>query len=1278
MKHRVVVRLFGRVDVSLGESSIVFPSRKATALFAYLCLHRGKQHSRALLADLLWEEADEGSARRNLSTTLWRVRSTFRENDGVRVLAKGDSVALVCDSDVLEVDVETFAHLISEKGTSDEERLSVLKRAEALYKGDFLEGYDSQWCEEARRHYSALYRDVLRSITDLLFERGEYESCAEYLEKLLSSDPLSDDVNAKLMLTYHLIGRRSTALAVYDHFRSLLHTELGLLPAEATTELWNRLRKQADWVAPTPGSAKIPLRSDEQVAEVQLIGREKELGSLVSLLETPGGVTTICVIKGEGGVGKTRLAGALSEEAALRGYEVLQGRCPDLQSPPPYQVFVQALWPRIERYMSSQGPLSGVIERVVAAVSPPAAGRALHEVPEISDSAIVLEVLLRLLTDTLSHRGTLLVLEDLHRMDRASEALLLSLVDRAPKARLVVVVTIREDASAGSPLLDRLSASCSIIDLQPLGRIDTERLASTVLGISSIPRELSDLLWSTACGVPLFSLELLKYLADKGYLIRDSDGIITFDSRILNSERPNFPTRIIEVLRRRIEALEEPVREILSSAAILGAEVGFGELEGILGFPLDQLSEGVERLVACRLLTEGNCTLRFSHDTIRTAVLSSIGKQKLKVLHRRAGELLEHSKRARTEELAWHFGEAGDFQKASRYREISGDTARALHANADALRWYSLALSPLASKSRRDPTLERRKAALLLKRQSVLDLMGDRRGQANDIEKVFKIAARLNDPGLLAQTEYHHSRLLCRENSNQKALGAASRAVQLYQQVRDPQGEANALESMGLAYVNLRDQRGARAAFRRALILFRRARDPAGEARSLVNLGTLLALDGKNADALRHLDQAEHVLRLLDDKRSLAGAVLQKGVLKRCFGHMKASEILLTAGISMMKAVGDRIGEARGLSQLANTHTAMGMVREAMHEARRALKAAVVAGDTRALIVFLNNAAYGPFRCSGDFYRAEHSVGRALKLVAESGRDENLANYYDTMAAVLLDKGEPRQALKWARQSYTYFRAWKGRFRFLGAHIDFRLGMCYLELAQNQKALAFLRKSISAWEREEELGLRIIALSATGRLHAAESRFAQAIAYAREVEGLLRRVDGVDLLQSVHWNQYITFRSAGSDAAARRSLRRAYLCLMQQSQSLKGRFRRRFLYGVKTNREVLSEFERVNGSDLDHSTRRDRSVGVFVHPLAVLGLFDDVVERRRAVLIYLRAGQLTQREIAFRLGVSERTVRSDIASLRRQEREGTGLDGNDAGPGVEIGPQGLGGHVEMK
>jgi DNA-binding SARP family transcriptional activator len=1244
--EQLTARLFGGLTVLHGGIPLDFPSKKAATLFAYLVHNRGVGYSRGRLADLLWGDADETSARRNLSTTLWRVRAALRSVGKVELQARGEMVCLVGDHDVLDVDVDTFKSLVAVRGASDEQRLESLTRAEALYKGEFLQGFDCQWCEEDRRHYSALYSDVLDSIVDILFKRGEYAGSMSYLQKLLASDPLSEEVNARLMLAYHLTGKRSTALTLFDQFRVQLKTELGLEPSPATMELWTNLKKQSDWVIPTIhlDTGLAPPRP--QWSEIQLIGRECEMGVLIPILADMSAQSTVCAITGDGGVGKSRLVAALGEEAVLRGYEVLRGRCPDLETASPYQVFVQALWPRMQRHIAMEDPLSEIIGKLAAAVSPQALGMIPENGTRVSDSALMSEMLLGLLTEAPAGRGTLVILEDLHHIDRASEGLLRNLLDRTPNGRLILAATMRSDEPSTARILEHLSSAAMVIPLQPLQPPDTERLAAVVLGVDAVPHQLREIIWATTAGVPLFVLELLKYLADKGHVVTAPNGETKIDSLAIAAMAPTLPTRIMEVLRRRIKGLETSQRAILLCAAILGAEVPYAELEAMVERPLDQISEDVEALLQRRLVIEGDGGLRFPHEIVRAAVLSTAARDKRRGLHFRAAKLLEQTG-APTQTLAWHFEEAGDLARASHYGEMSGDTARGLHANADALRWYTISLAHRGGR-KNTPDGEWRRAKLLLKRQAVLDLTGDRRGQARDIREALAIATRLDDPGLKAEAEYQYSRLLCRENLNDKALGAAERAIRLYRQLRDSQGEAWASESLGLAHMNGRDQSGARRAFQRALALFRRAGDIGGEARALVHLGTLLVLDGRGTQALRHLERAEQTLRVLDDKRSLAGAVLQKGVLVRDFGQLRTSENLLRTGISLMREIGDRIGEARGLSQLSHTHVAMGRLRDAMHEARRALRVAMLAKDTRAMIIFLNNAAYGAFRCVGDFSRAERFVGKAVQLARETNRQENLANYFDSMATVLLDKGDPVEALRRARQSRMAFKSWKGRVRVLGPQISFRVGMCYFELGEYNRAAFYLERAVAAWEREGEKNLRILALSFVAAAHGHQSRTAQATGYAREVERLLRGVDGVEQLQLVHWNQFRTFQRLGFPAAAKRSLRRAYISLLQQSSDLKGRYRRRFLYGVRRNRQILEEVDRAfgMGADMDDATRR---IGIVVHPLAVLGTFDNIEERRKVVSQYLTARMLTQREMALRLGVSERTIRSDIAYLRTRD-----------------------------
>jgi DNA-binding SARP family transcriptional activator len=1248
LTKRLSVRLLGSLEVRFGDAPIEFPSRKAATLFAYLAHNRQISHSRGKLADLLWPDADESSARRNLSTTLWRVRLALRDVSKVRLQTKGEVVSLECLDDGLDVDAESFRALIAPGEVTDEQRLHSLIHAEELYKGDFLRDLDCLWCEEDRRYYSALYHDLLSSIVEAQFKRGEYASSIAHLQRLLDVDPLSEEANTKLMLAYHLTGKRATALAQFDRFKAQLSADLGVEPSQPIVELWRNLKRQSDSSAPPAELKRSALPTDPPWLEIQMVGRESEVSSIVPILADMTARLSICVITGVAGVGKSRLAAALGEEAELRGYEILRGRCPDLETSLPYQVLVQALWPRIQRHISIRSPLAEVIRRLVAAVSPQVLPTAPQDGGRLSDSALVSELLLGLLTEPPAGRGTLVILEDLHRIDRASEALLANLVDRTQNGRLILVATVRDDEPSATEVVRRLSPPAMVVPLQPLERTSTDRLAAVLLGVSVIPHQLSEILWTTTAGVPLFVLELLKYLSDRGFLHTDANQGTRIDSTAIASLGPTLPKRVVEVLRSRVEGLGSSAREILMCSAVIGTEVPYGELEGMLGLPLDQLSEGIELLLERRLLAEGEGGLRFSHDIVRGAVLSAVPKDKRRELHMRAAEILER-RGGQAQALVWHFEEAGDYIRASQYSEVAGDAARGLHANADALRWYTASLARWGGRGRKGAVVERRRARLLLKRQAVLDLMGDRRGQAQDVREALRLAVRWGGPTLKAEAYYHHSRLLCRENRNDEALSAADRAIRLYRRLRDTHGEATAAESLGLVYMNVRDPRGASSAFKQARSLFQRAGDIGGEARALVHLGTLLVLDGKGTQSLRYLDRAERMLSLLGDEHSLAGAVLQKGVLHRDMGQLRVSEALLSAGISLMQEIGDRIGEARGLSQLSFTHVAMGHLREAMHEARRALRMACLANDTRARIVFLNNAAYGAFRCVGDFRRAELYIGQTVRLARESSRQENLANYYDSMAAVLLDKDEPREALRWARQSRMAFRAWRGHFKFLSPQINFRVGVCHYELGEYGRAVAHLERAAAAWKSEGDKGLRILALSFVAAAHCHEGRRAQATRSARETERLLQSVDGVEQLQCVHWNQFNTFRRLGFGAAAKRSLRRAYVALLQQSTDLRGRHRRQFLYGVKKNREILAEVGRVFEASIDlfDATRRKT---ISVHPLAVLGAFDNAHERRKVVAEYVAAGVLTQQEMALRLGVSERTIRSDVAFLKTAPR----------------------------
>ncbi|MDR7553658.1 MAG: BTAD domain-containing putative transcriptional regulator, partial [Armatimonadota bacterium] len=1180
--------------------------------------------------------------------SLWRIRRELRRWQNVAVHSGRDGVQLNCTD--VDVDLDRFRESVARAAVSrDEERRQLLIEAEAAYTGDFLEGILDDWCEEERRALKTTYEGVLREIGTACLETADYGSAIEHLEKLVRLSPYDEDAHRELMRAYYMAGKRGAALSHFQRMKQNFAEELQSSPSAATIQLYEHIRASADWLLPSASKSHyaddVKSAPADSFAIVPLIGRGREADRICRALdhglEGRGSSVLIC---GDIGVGKTKLIDAVTVEARLRGFDVFIGVCPDLEYPSPYQVLIQALWPRIRGRLVSGGASAKYLYQIGGG-SPFPSASSLEE-PDASrgqaEGSVINEYVADLLRSALvSPRATLLILEDIHRIDRASEGFLVNLLGRLPAARVVVVLSARRGERDSERIISTLlAAGAEVMELAPLAEDDVARLVEMLLGRVTPIRRFAGFVHRRTGGVPLFVVELTKFLVSEKYVRRTPEGAWVFDERSVTADNWRLPSQVMETIRRRILRLLPEAQRFLGVAAVIGSEVPYEVLEHLLGIPEDRFIETVEDLSRSRLLLESEGGLRFPHESIRMAALNTLSRTRLRKLHSKVAAILEVLAPGRTSDIGWHHAEAGNLVKAAQFFELSGDRARNFHANEDAVRYYSHAISSIEASCRESQQSLRHLASVLLKRCEVLDLVGERAQQAQDIDSVIRIAVRLGDPSLRGQGLYLLSQVQARLNLNADALKSASEAEYLFRIARDMRGRALAAQSAGLVYVNLRNEREAGRALRRSVELFRNLGDQAGEARSLVHLGTVMTIARDSRTSMQCLNRAERVLRGLGDKRSLAWAVMQKGVLCRYVGQVARSEELLMEGVRLMQEIGDKIGEARGRSQLSCTRVAMGKLRDGLRDAITASRLARESRDVRAMIVILNNAAYTTLRCLGNFARAQECARAAIRMVSRDGGAENKATYYDTMAAVLLDKGDSGGALRWGKQAYVLHARRKGHFGFVGDEIAYHLGLAYLRLGKVGSAEHYFNRAVNSWRRSGDLVGLIHGVSALGELGLARGRIDEALEAAREVQKLLRKVDGLEQIQQVYWTQYRIYSAAGARVAARRALRRACAEIGRQADTLKGRSRRRFL-AIPVHVEILREAEK-HGMGIG-----DFRVGEWSwRPAPDPALRID--QRRQAILSLIAEGDISRKAIAGRLGVSERTVESDVAALRRE------------------------------
>jgi DNA-binding SARP family transcriptional activator len=1247
------IRLGGVPRVEVAGRQIFFPTKRAASVFALLSLHSGSRVTRERLIAAVWPDFDAARARRNLNTTLWRIRRTIDSCSNIRLSATREAVELSLDGAV--VDVILAKELLKRaRSAGPEEQRSLLESVCSLLKTEFLEGLDDEWCDDERRELHRLRLEAIRSLSIACERTGDLARRVTLLEELVALDPLDEEGHRDLMRAYYVLGNRGMALNQYRLLRESLGRELGVEPSNVTRQLWEEIR-----ASPMQRTQPLPVADGHRmgiVSDVPLVGRRDVLQRAVAALQAAQDGSGSCLlITGGMGIGKTRVVEALAAESRIRNMCLLTGACSE--SSPPYQGIVQALWPRIAGLPVVAEPLRTTIDRLFQYLMPAVPGRPRASSGfEPTSSALVLECLANLVLSAAASAPTVMILENVHYVDRATEALLSLLADRLATHRLVIVLTLRSEEPEASRLIHSFGRSgAEEIELGPLTPEEVRLLARRALRTPLISDELVRFLVDRSSGVPLFILELLKFLTSESCLSRDSRGKVVVDEACARSRVPRVSTGVAEVVRKRIMRLDGQARNLLAAAAVLGIEVEFDLLERLAGMAEDQFVGSVERLVEACLVRETRRGLRFDHEVTRGAALSLVSTARSRRLHANAALLLEELSPTRVEDIALHWEQAGEFRKALEFFESSGDKARRVYANENACLWYTRGIEAVREIGRGDSsdTLLSARVRLLQKRQEVLDLLGRRSEQVQDVEALLAIAARSGDKRMMAEGALLKSEVLCRLNDSNGAVESGLLAASLFREICNVSGEARAHELVGVAFMTSRDLYSARVAFKRSLSLHLRAADRAGAARCNVGLGTLASFDGRIRLGLQYLERAQHVLEELGDRRSLAAAVLQQGVLYRCLGLNQRSKDHLERGIRTLEEIGDRIGQARGRSQLAFTHIALGELRDALRESLASLKSAREAGDVRAQIVFLNNIAYGTYRVLGDFRRAVRSVSQAIQLATQGHSRENVATYYGTMAAILLDRGAYAEALRWAKQAEALYRAWDQPSDYVGQDISFRLGVAHMKLGEFELARGYLTKVLRYWKSGGDLSLLPHALGALGLVSVAEGKRSSAIDYARQINRMLRRTDGLEQVQTVYWMQGTIFRRLGMDAAARRSFRRASKSLLEQASRLGFHLRAQFL-ATPTNREILADAEGMRlvppgARDISgrRSVRCNDAVSLSNGRSAVEARITPL-ERRRVLMMLIVKGVVGQRDLADRLGVSTRTVRSDLRILRSQ------------------------------
>ena len=364
-----------------------------------------------------------------------------------------------------------------------------------------------------------------------------------------------------------------------------------------------------------------------------VVGREAELDALERALKaaTDGGASCI-VVRGEGGVGKTRLLHEAAASARRTGVAVLAGRAPII-SPPAFSVISEALrsWLRGHELPPLRSPYEQGLQLVLPERIDERAAAASLDMSPSQLQLLALEGIIELVREIVAASGAAVVLlDDLHAADPETLEAVRYLASASIEGT-VVVAALRPGEGRLSDELVRLldrDGVADVIDLSPLDERAVSDLLAALIDAEPPAPLVTDVM-SRTDGVPLLVEEVLDAYVRAGSVSLDASGAVWRGGAI------TVPRTVREMVQARLDRLTRHERDVIVASAVTRSfDDAF--LDAVAGVDAAAVHDALSAGIDVGLLETSSGAIGFRHAVIRDAVVDIAPPHVIERAHRRA------------------------------------------------------------------------------------------------------------------------------------------------------------------------------------------------------------------------------------------------------------------------------------------------------------------------------------------------------------------------------------------------------------------------------------------------------------------------------------------------------------------------------------------------------------------------------------------------------------------------------------------------------------------
>jgi class 3 adenylate cyclase/tetratricopeptide (TPR) repeat protein len=554
-----------------------------------------------------------------------------------------------------------------------------------------------------------------------------------------------------------------------------------------------------------------------------LIGRDRELRSLTAIhLRAADRHGAIALLVGDPGVGKSRLLYEFLRVVEAEGARVLEATCASYGRSMAYRPIVDLLRhglglfegiaaDEIQRRATEQLQSLGVegedpailLAHFLGVTAPPEFLNRLSG-PQLKERTFA--TIRDILHGMSEQEPLVLVVENMHWIDTASDEFLASFAASLPGHRVLLLLTARPGYAApwvSPPLAETLT-------LDGLGAGDVRGMVRSLLSAEDVSEELFNFLADRSEGNPLYVEEVLRQLQETGGIALEGG-----EARLSRAD-VTVPPTIHDIIAARVDRLADTLKQTLQGGAVVGRRFGVSLVSRVLKVASDDVAGHLRDLHSLDFVFptahEPELMHSFKHALTQDVVYAGVLERRRRTYHTAAGVGLEELYSGRIDDVielvAYHFGRGQVWDKAATYLRQAAAKAQARSAHREALAALEEALQALRHLP---PTAETREQEIdvRIELRGSLYPLGDFERMLGYLKEAETMAAAIGDSRRLGLVSIHTAEYFRQTGRFAEARALAEQALALGEKLHDGPLRLYASHYLGLACHALGDYRRA-------------------------------------------------------------------------------------------------------------------------------------------------------------------------------------------------------------------------------------------------------------------------------------------------------------------------------------------------------------------------------------------------------------------------------------------------------------------------------------